>query len=174
MTAIDVADAPQLVGTQPPPAKQRMILRRTGRDNPFETIPLGAYEQLVWRQPSMFVRAFLVSDPAGLRQVLVEKVANYPKTPLENRFFRALLGDGLLSAEGDTWKRHRRIMAPSFDPRSVMSYANGMAERSAVFADGWSNRAGEELDVSAEMTALTLDIICRAMFSADGAEMTGL
>ena len=174
MTAIDATEAGSLVGTQPPPTRTRMMLRRTGRDNPFETIPLSAYEELVWRQPSMFARAFLVSDPAGLRQVLIDKVANYPKTALENRFFRALLGDGLLSAEGDNWKRHRRIMAPSFDPRSVMGYANVMAEASASFADGWSNRAGDELDVSAEMTALTLDIICRTMFSADSGEMTGL
>ena len=174
MTAIDAADAPQLVGTQPPPAKPGMMLRRTGRDNPFESIPLAAYEQPVWRQPSPFVRAYLVSDPAGLRRVLVDKVASYPKTPLENRFFRALLGDGLLSAEGDNWKRHRRIMAPSFDPRSVMGYANQMAETSAAFAEGWSNRAGDELDISAEMTKLTLDIICQTMFSADGAEMSGI
>ena len=89
MTAIDAADAPQLVGTQPPPKRRGISMRRTGRDNPFETLPLAAYEQPVWRQPSPFARAYLVSDPAGLRQVLVDKVANYPKTPLENRFCRA-------------------------------------------------------------------------------------
>jgi cytochrome P450 len=150
-------------------------MRRTGRDNPFENIPLAAYEQPVWRQPSLFSRAYLVSDPAGLRQVLIDKVADYPKTPLERRFFRALFGDGLLSRDGEPWRAHRRIMAPSFDPRSVTGYAPAMADASAALADRWGALPdGAEKDVSAEMTALTLEIISRTMFSGDAAEMTSI
>ena len=45
-----------------------------------------------------------------------------------------------------------------------------MAEASADFADGWAElEDGAEIDVSAEMTRLTLEIICRTMFSADAA-----
>src|SRR5262249_553257 len=63
-------------------------------------------------------------------------------------------------------------MAPSFDPRSVAAYADLMGETSSVFAGRWAT--GDTVDVSDAMTDLTLDIISRAMFSADAAEMTGL
>ena len=53
MTAIDAGEAPVLVGMRPPPGRGRKAqLSSDGRDNPFETIPLAAYEQPVWRSPS--------------------------------------------------------------------------------------------------------------------------
>jgi cytochrome P450 len=175
MTAIDAAQAPFMVGTQPPPKKARLLPGRNATENPFETIPLAAYEQGVWRQPSIFNRAWLVNDPAGLKQVLIDKVANYPKMPMEQRFFRALFGEGLLSSDGETWRMHRRIMAPSFDPRSVAGYAQAMVDASTDFAGEWGRlEDGAEIDVSLDMTRLTLEIISRTMFSADAGEMTGV
>src|SRR5580692_9077552 len=175
MTAVDAAEAPFMVGTRPPPKRGRLIPGRSANENPFESIPLAAYEQGVWRQPSLFVRAWLVSDPAGLKQVLIDKVANYPKMPMEQRFFRALFGEGLLSSDGETWRTHRRIMAPSFDPRSVAGYAETMVEASKTFANEWGRlEDGAEVDVSSDMTRLTLEIISGTMFSADAAEMTGV
>ena len=175
MTALDAAAAPFMAGTQPPPKRSRLIPGRSARENPFETIPLAAYEQGVWRQPSLFTRAWLVNDPAGLKQVLVDKVANYPKLPIEQRAFRALFGEGLLSSDGETWRRHRRVMAPSFDPRSVAGYAEAMVEASTGFANEWGRlEDGARIDVSADMTRLTLEIISRTMFSADATEMTGV
>jgi cytochrome P450 len=172
MTVIDAGEAPVLVGMRPPGPRPKAQLSSDGRDNPFETIPLAAYEQPVWRIPSIFQRAWMVSDPAGIKQVLIDKVANYPKTDTENRLFRAAFGDGLLSRGGEAWRAHRRIMAPSFDPRSVAGYSAAMADASADFADGWAKlEDGAELDVSAEMTRLTLEIICRTAFSGDAAEM---
>src|SRR5271156_1854284 len=105
MTAIDVAETPFMAGTRPPPERARLLPTRSATENPFESIPLAAYEQGVWRQPSLFQRAWLVNDPAGIKRVLIDKVANYPKMPMEQRAFRALFGEGLLSAEGETWRR---------------------------------------------------------------------
>jgi cytochrome P450 len=173
MTAIDAGAEPVLVGMKPPQPKPKAKLRQG--DNPFEAIPLAAYEQPVWVQNEFFLRSWLINDPAGIRRVLIDKVADYPKTDLENRAFRALFGDGLLSREGEAWRAHRRIMAPSFDPRSVAGYATAMVEASTEFADRWDNLAsGAEVDVSDAMTQLTLEIICRTMFSSDYHEMTEL
>ncbi len=138
MTVIDAGEAPVLVGMRPPPERPKARLGNDGGDSPFENIPLAAYVQPIWRQPSLFMRAWLVSDPVGLKRVLIDNVANYPKTDMENRLFRAAFGDGLLSREGETWRAHRRIMAPSFDPRSVAGYADAMAEASAEFGDRWA------------------------------------
>ena len=174
VTAIDTAP-PFLAGTKAPPRRAPLPMLSKQPSNSFESIPLGAYEQPVWEQRGLLNRAWLINDPAGLKRVLIDNVANYPKTAMENRFFRALFGDGLLSREGEAWRAHRRIMAPSFDPRSVAGYAEAMAGASAAFADGWARLTnGSEVDVSAEMTGLTLDIISRTMFSADAAEMTGM
>ncbi len=175
MTAIDVAETPSMVGTRPPTARARLLPGRSSTENPCETIPLAAYEQGVWRQPSLLNRAWLVNDPAGLKRVLIDKVANYPKMPMEQRAFRALFGEGLLSADGETWRRHRRIMAPSFDPRSVAGYAEAMVDASTAFAGEWGRlENGARIDASADMTRLTLEIISRTMFSADATEMIGV
>ena len=175
MTAIDTAAPPTLAGLGPPPARARLPPLRRGHGNRFEAIPAAAYEQPMWRQGLLFRHAWLVNDPAGLKHVLLDNVGNYPKTELEQRFFRALFGDGLLSSTGETWRTHRRIMAPSFDPRSVAAYADLMAESATAFADGWDSLPdGTEVDVSDAMTDLTLEIISKAMFSADAAEMTGM
>ncbi|HTX50439.1 MAG TPA: cytochrome P450 [Caulobacteraceae bacterium] len=172
MTAIDVVGAQSLIGTQPPPKRSPLRLGQNGADNPFERIPLVAYEQPVWKQASPFGSAWLINDPAGLKRILLDNVANYPKTELEQRFFRALFGDGLLSSEGEKWRSHRRLMALSFDPRSVASYAPAMTESSVEMADAWDRLPpGAEIDVSTEMTNVTLQIICKAMFSQDGGEM---
>ena len=132
MTALDAAEAPFMVGTLPPPTSVRGSLPgQVGDREPFEIHPASpAYEQGVWRQPSLIGRTWLVNDPAGLKRVLIDKVANYPKMPMEQRAFRALFGEGLLSSDGETWRRHRRVMAPSFDPRSVAGYAEAMVEAS--------------------------------------------
>ena len=171
MTVIDAGEAPVLVGMRPPSARPRGV-KGEGVDTPFANIPLAAYEQPMWRQPSPFVRAWLVNDPGALKRMLIDNVANYPKTDTENRLFRAAFGDGLLSREGEPWRAHRRIMAPSFDPRSVAGYAEAMAQASVEFADGWAQlEDGAEVDVSSEMTRLTLEIICRTAFSGDAKEM---
>ena len=70
-----------------------------------------------WRA---FVREKYGTDPVVTyfdSPVLVDNVANYPKTEMERRFFTALFGAGLIGTDGDLWRRHRRIMAPAFDPR---------------------------------------------------------
>ena len=174
MTAIDMGQAPVMVGTQAPAKRPKLQFGGT-RDNPFENIPLAAYEQAVWKQSSPLGSAWLISDPAGLKHLLLDNVANYPKTDMEQRFFRALFGDGLLSSEGEKWRSHRRIMAPSFSPTSVASYTPAMTEASSEMAKAWAKLPeGTEVDVSVEMTNVTLQIICRAMFSSDGGEMASI
>lgn len=171
MTAIDVANAPYMVGTKPPPMRAPLLLRQNMGDNPFERLPLIAYEQRAWKV-SPFSNAWMISDPAGLKRVLLDNVANYPKTDLEQRFFRALFGDGLLSAEPEKWRAHRRLMAPSFNLHSVAGYIPAMVDCSVEMADAWTAQPeGSEIDVSNEMTNVTLQIICRAMFGSDGGEM---
>ncbi|WP_304189585.1 cytochrome P450 [Phenylobacterium aquaticum] len=170
MTAIDLASEPLLVGAKPPPAKARMMLSGQDPETPFPGIPVQAYEQPVYVQRSILGTWVFVSDPEGVKRVLLDNVANYPKTLMERRFFQAAFGDGLLSSEGETWRAHRRTMAPAFAPPSVAAYGPVMAAAAQTFTDHWAGLpAGTEVDVAREMSDLTLEIIGLTMFSAGGA-----
>ncbi len=165
--------APDLVGTAPPPEKPLSIFKWlfAPPDNQFEALPRGAYEQPVWESKGFLGRMFLVSDPAGVKRVLLDNVANYPKTEMETQMLGAIVGEGLLVSQGDKWKTHRRLMAPSFDFKSIVSYAPMMVESASTFADSWHNRGGQTIDIANEMTHLTLAVISRTMFSADAEQL---
>ena len=138
-------------------------------------IPDRAYEQPMLKLRNLFGTMVLVSDPAGVRRVLVENVANYPKTEMEKRFFTALFGAGLLGTDGVVWRTHRRIMAPAFDPRSVAAYGPAIVEASGALLAQWDALPdAATVDVAGDMTALTLQIISRTMFSADSNDIVGL
>jgi cytochrome P450 len=168
--ALDI-DVPVLAGAdlaKPPGrlARWRDLLARR-RPRAFSHIPAEAYVRPFHRQRTLSGRYVWLNDPAAIKRVLVDNVANYPKTEMELRFFASIFGAGLVGTEGETWRRHRRIMAPSFDPRSVTGYAPTMAAVAETHLVGWDARApGAELDVAQDMTDLTLQIIARTMFSA--------
>ena len=167
---------PWLAGNAPPPQRMGWTLKRPdGRQNALPGIIAAAYEQPVVRQTSPMGPYYVVSHPDGVRRVLVDNVANYPKTPMEQRFFAAVFGNGLISSDGETWRTHRRTMAPSFSPPSVAAYAPGIAEEAMAFRDRWDAApAGEAINVARDMSRLTLAIISRAMFSTDGVALTGV
>lgn len=173
----DAATLPPLAGTRDPPPKPLSFFAglRAAKGNPFETMPLAAYEQPIYEQKSVFGRMLMISDPDGVRRVLVDNVGNYPKNEMSDRFFSAMFGEGLLSTDGAKWRTHRKVMAPSFDPRSVSSYAPAMAEAANAFAERWAAMPdGAPIDIAEEMKALTLEIICRTMFSSDADELVAI
>jgi cytochrome P450 len=173
MTAVDDAPAP-LAGSLETMRQQWERGRRgRRRDSMFGAIPETSYEEPIVVGRSMVLWSYaIVSDPAAVRRVLVENVANYPKTRMDLAFFAAIFGGGLLGLDGEDWRRHRRIMAPAFDPRSVASYGPAMAATIQSFLERWDALPdGAPIDMCQEMTALTLEVISRTVFSADSAGM---
>jgi len=163
-----------LAGLAPPPLKPASFLKtiRASRGNAFEVIPLEAYEQPVYLAKSLIGKVLMVNDPEGVRRILLDNVANYPKNDLEIEFFSAMFGEGLLSAPFAKWRTHRKVMAPSFGIRTVESYAPAMVDTTVAFARHWDALPeSAEMDIAAEMKALTLKIICRTMFSSDADEL---
>ncbi|HEY0745389.1 MAG TPA: cytochrome P450 [Steroidobacteraceae bacterium] len=174
LTTQTTSAAKPLAGLSPPPLKPASFLKtiRASSDNPFEIIPLVAYEQPVYLSKSPLGRVLMVTDPEGVRRILLDNVANYPKNDLEIEFFSAMFGEGLLSAPYSKWRTHRRVMAPSFGVRTVESYTPAMVDTTAAFAERWDALPDSaEVDIAAEMNALTLKIICRTMFSSDAEEL---
>ncbi len=151
MSVAESFAAPTLVGTAPPPEKSptlyRWLFDRPA--NEFETIPRPAFEKPVWEWKSVFGRNFVVSDPAGVKRVLLDNVANYPKTEMETKMLGAVVGEGLLVSQGEKWKSHRRLMAPSFDFKSIVAYSPALVEAADAFADAWAAKgAGSVVDVA--------------------------
>ena len=109
-------------------------------------------------------RLVLVNTPETAHQVLVEKAEHFVKSPALRIISRPLLGEGLLTAEGETHRKHRRLVAPAFAHQRVMRYAGLMSRHTADMADAWPDGRRDAL---ADMTRLTLGIVGEALFHAD-------
>ena len=149
--------------------------RRARKERVYSNIPERCFDEPIVLVKGITGSALVVSDPVGVKHVLVDNVANYPKTEQEQRWIRALFGDGILGTDGDLWRRHRRIMAPAFDPRSVASYGPAIMRACNSFYPQWDAAPdGAVMDVADDMRRLTLRIIAGTMFSADTDEVIGL
>jgi cytochrome P450 len=176
MTAEIAPVAPALAGPHPP--RGQLSLReflQAARDNAIATYPAEAYERdflvrrLLWR------RTFIVNEPQAIKHILLDNVANYRRSDLTRRLLEPALGRGLLTSEGEKWRRHRRIMAPSFDHRSIISYAPIMTDVASGVLEQWDQLPdGAEVDVAATMMHATLHIISRAMFSSDSDDIVDI
>jgi len=145
------------------------------RDNQIATYGQEAYElDLIERK--MFGRyRYIVNDPAAVKHVMLDNVANYEKTEITRRILEPGLGKGLLTSEGETWKAHRRTMTPAFDQRSVASYVPVMTAEAEKLNSQWSrSNADQDIDVASAMTEVTLQIISRTMFSSDSDDMVSV
>ncbi|MFY9316238.1 MAG: cytochrome P450 [Burkholderiales bacterium] len=110
-------------------------------------------------------RIYFVNDAEFVKRILLDNVANYPKSVTYRNNLRPFLGDGLLISEGDFWKRQRRLAQPAFHLRRLKALAAAMAECAAAMAAGWQH--GRVIDVMAAMNAVTMDIVARTLFGAD-------
>src|SRR5215467_14607629 len=146
--AIRVAD-----GVVPGPggAEAARLLATMVRD------PLGAYVRLTARYGDA-VRvpfaprrwSFLLSRPEHAEHVLAANQDNYVKA-FTYRPLRALVGDGLLTSEGETWRRHRRLVQPVFSRREVTGFGPQMTTAARRLAGRWHGLAeGSLVDVVRE------------------------
>jgi cytochrome P450 len=113
---------------------------------------------------------YLLADPGLIEYVLVENNRNFTKTRILKRN-RRLLGEGLLTSEGEFWRRQRRLAQPAFHRKRVAAYGEVMAAFAERSLGAW--RDGQTIDVHEEMMHLTLEIVAKCLFDADvGARTT--
>lgn len=108
-------------------------------------------------------RAFLLSHPDLVRDMLVTHHDRFHKGRALQRAKR-LLGEGLLTSEGEQHRRQRRLAQPAFHRQRVNSYGQVMVEHASRFSERW--RDGETVDISQEMMRLTLSIVGKTLFDA--------
>ncbi|HTU18203.1 MAG TPA: cytochrome P450 [Gemmataceae bacterium] len=107
-------------------------------------------------------RIFFVNHPELIEQVLHSR--NFTKH-YALRMNRLLLGNGLLTSEGDFWLRQRRLIQPVFQRERILSYAPDMTAFTQQRISSWHD--GDVRDMHAEMRQLTLAIAAKTLFGAD-------
>ncbi|MFN3672917.1 MAG: cytochrome P450, partial [Bosea sp. (in: a-proteobacteria)] len=136
------------------------------RRNPLTIWRRQHFQDPIVAGKSLLGYGVVLSDPAAIRHVLVENVANYRKDDLQRAILAPGLGEGLLTVEGEAWKRARRTLAPLFTPRRVASLAQKMLPPiDAQVARMAGRRRGRIVDVSQDMTRLTYDVLAETLFS---------
>jgi cytochrome P450 len=110
------------------------------------------------------VHIICVNHPEWIYAILVEKATSFRKMPAV-RTLHVLTGEGLLVSDGPTWVKHRRLAAPAFHQRRILSYQDIVIRSAKEALARW--RDGEVIDLEHEMKRLTLTIVGRALFSRD-------
>jgi cytochrome P450 len=111
-----------------------------------------------------YLRLHLIAHPDHVRDVLVTHQRAFMKGHVLQRA-KMLLGEGLLTSEGDFHLRQRRLVQPAFHRQRIAAYAREMVARAWITGDRW--RDGQTVDMDHEMMALTLAIVARTLFDAE-------
>jgi cytochrome P450 len=148
-----------------PPTRLELI--RTSMRNPIE----------IWGEPSytksyIHVRflgdtVLIANAPELIRHVLIDNAKNYRMARVRQLILRPILRDGLLTAEGEVWKRSRKAMAPVFTPRHIQGFADMMKARIETFLDRYRDGDGQVRDIGVDMTELTFEVLSATLFSDD-------
>lgn len=107
---------------------------------------------------------YLVVHPRDIEYVLVKNAANFTKSA-DYRALKRLVGNGLLTSEGDFWRRQRSLIQPAFHRESILRYAPVMTGATSRMLDTWQDN--ERRDVHKDMVRLTLEIVAECLYSAE-------
>ena len=116
----------------------------------------------------------LLNRPDLIEQALVQQSKHFVKH-FGLRFYKPILGNGLVTSEGDFWRRQRKLSAPAFQASRLAGYAEAMVSCTERMADGWERQHrdaaagadGRVHDVQVDMMRLTLQIACKTLFGSD-------
>jgi cytochrome P450 len=118
--------------------------------------------------PSRGVYDYVINHPDDIKKVLLSNHRNYTKGQGMDRV-KILLGNGLMTSEGDFWRRQRRMMQPDFHRRVIDKLGRLIHEVNEKFAERWAAHAarGEPINLLDDTSELTLEIVLRSIFGED-------
>jgi len=111
---------------------------------------------------------YVIHHPDDVKRVLVSNHRNYTKGVGLDRV-RILLGKGIMTSEGELWKHQRYMMQPLFHRRVIGAFAQLIAQANDRCIARWEGQAGagELINLTDEMSELTLEIVLRSIFGRD-------
>jgi cytochrome P450 len=122
--------------------------------------------------PSRGVYNYVINHPDDIKRVLLSNHRNYTKGEGMDRV-KILLGNGIMTSEGDFWRRQRRMMQPSFHRRVIDQFSRLIREVNDKFVARWEQKAarGELVNISDDASELTLEIVLGSIFGTDLARL---
>ena len=105
---------------------------------------------------------YLINNPDYIEMVLVYDHRNFRKGK-RLQLAKALLGEGLVTSEGDLHNRQRRIIQPLFHPKQITTYGRVITDYAARLNQSWKD--GDTLDILKEMMQMILSIICKSVLN---------
>lgn len=111
---------------------------------------------------------YVINHPDDVKRVLVSNHRNYTKGVGLDRV-KILLGNGIMTSEGEFWKRQRYMMQPMFHRKVIAEFARVIDAANERFIAKWETQAarGELVNVTEDMSELTLEIVLHAIFGKD-------
>lgn len=107
---------------------------------------------------------YLINNPDYIEKVLIYDHRNFKKGK-RLQVAKGLLGEGLVTSEGDFHKRQRRLIQPIFHPKQIKNYGKIITDYANRIQERWND--GDTLDIQKEMMQLTLSIICKSVLNYD-------
>lgn len=116
---------------------------------------------------SPFRNIIVTSNPLYIKQVLIDNSKNYGKSFAYDKL-AMLLGNGLLTSDGDFWRKQRRLMQPAFYKEKLVKIADTMVVETQTMLQDWRQKAdtGNLVDISFEMNKIALKIVTKSLFSS--------
>jgi cytochrome P450 len=118
--------------------------------------------------PARGVYNVVINHPDDIKRVMLSNHRNYTKGEGMDRV-KILLGNGIMTSEGDFWRRQRRMMQPAFHRRVIDRFSGLVDAVNERFADRWSASAarGEPINLTDDLSELTLEIVLASIFGDD-------
>lgn len=129
--------------------------------------------------PLRVMDVYILNAPQAIQHILQDNHRNYNKDTFQYNLLAGITGRGLLTADGEAWLRQRRLVQPAFHRSRIAALDGLVTEAAARMLARWEPlaRAGEPVDIDAEMMRLALEIVGQALFSVDlsasAGELTG-
>lgn len=139
------------------------------RRNPLRCfLDLGQQYGEIVRLPLGPMSAVILNHPAHVKHVLQDNHRNYRKSRLID-VVRPLLGEGLLTSDGEVWAKQRRTLQPAFAAQKMGALTGIMIDVIARHLDRWGHPA-QTVDMAVEMPALALNVLLGTLFSTEVGE----
>jgi cytochrome P450 len=114
----------------------------------------------------LYLTSYFLYHPRDIEYVISTNAKNFIKSRNQRSpLFQRLVGNGLLTSEGEVWKRQRRLAQPAFHRHRINAYADTMADYAERMISTW--REGEVRDIHRDMLRLALEIVVKTLFNAD-------
>jgi cytochrome P450 len=140
--------------------------------NTLHGIPAAAFVDFTRSRKVLNLQLHVVSQPDAVGRVLLDNKENYIRPRLVQRVLAPVIGNGLLSSEGEDWRKQRKIVSPTFAPGAVAKMIPLLATVAQDQVAGWRGQAPFRLDMAKAATGATMAIIAKALFAGDARLMS--